>query len=612
MCNQVRFSSDMRLFPRKFRMATSGATDAYGYNLRSEVVSSRRTLADSPIRGFDYDYAYDPIGNRTSATDYDEQGNALVSSYTANALNQYTQRTVPGYAAIRGEAATNATVTVNERPTFRQGAFFYGGDVADNTDSSVYKDLEVYAAINPPGTNTPDIVSASTGTVFIARTPESFTYDADGNMTSDGRFHYTWNAENRLVMASNDTIVVTYAYDHRGRMVRKDVARTDNSPFSILHYSFVWDDWNIIREVVREGDSVAVTDNIWGLDIDGTLQGAGGVGGLLAVVRDDGVFFPTYDANGNISEYVSESGEIVAHYDYSPFGEPLVASGPLASTFIHQFSTKPFCAVTGFNEYVYRKYRPDIGRWMSRDPLVENGISYAFSGNSQISKVDYLGLFVPRTRDVYSCDTTRFQTFDMHKKLPIRSKLNGVFDMNFSAEYKTCQKCCSEETAHPGKSVRDWEVDVGVNVRMSISGGTFYHHIDSSSFGGWWKGAKADVWGGIYAEGGLNGAGSFSGGSDRCNNREGTVGGCFEFGGYFQVSGGGQLAVHWHDAMFRYGVDITGKLLGKIRICVVCSSSGCQANGAEACLEGDVSFNAHLGFWSFTKTLFNGGRCFKL
>ena len=29
----------------------SGATDAYGYNLRSEVISSRRTLADSPVRG---------------------------------------------------------------------------------------------------------------------------------------------------------------------------------------------------------------------------------------------------------------------------------------------------------------------------------------------------------------------------------------------------------------------------------------------------------------------------------------------------------------------------------------------------------------------------------
>ena len=299
----------------------AGATDAYGYNLRSEVVSSRRTLSDSPVRGFDYDYDYDPIGNRISATDYDEQGNALVSSYTANALNQYTSRTVPGYAALRGEAATNAIVTINERPVWRinqsiggsaaptsarsggnlggeaaqtspqSGSYFYGGDTADNTASAAYKDLEVYAAINPSGTNTPDIVSATTGTVFIAKTPEQFTYDADGNMTSDGRFHYFWNGENRLVCASNAEVVVTYAYDHCGRMVTKTLCASASLRL-IKNITYIWDNWNIIREVVREGDSVAVTDNIWGLDIDGTLQGAGGVGGLLAVVRDEGVFLP--------------------------------------------------------------------------------------------------------------------------------------------------------------------------------------------------------------------------------------------------------------------------------------------------------------------------------
>ena len=221
--------------------------------------------------------------------------------------------------------------------------------------------------------------------VLVAKTPEQ----------SDGRFHYFWNGENRLVCVSNAEVVVTYAYDHRGRMVRKDVSRTDNSPFSILHYTFVWDDWNIIREIVREGDSVAITDNIWGLDIDGTLQGAGGVGGLLAVVRDDGVFFPTYDANGNVSEYVTTNGEIVAHYDYSPFGEPLVASGPLASTFTHQFSTKPYCAVTGFSEYQMRKYRPEIGRFCSRDllPTQRDEPVYAFVNNSCYNAVDYLGLY---------------------------------------------------------------------------------------------------------------------------------------------------------------------------------------------------------------------------
>ena len=181
----------------------------------------------------------------------------------ANALNQYTSRTVPGYASLRGEAATNATVTVNERLTFRQGSFFYGSDSADNTTSNLWKELEIYAAINPPGTNTPDVVYASTGTVFVAKTPESFTYDADGNMTSDGRFHYTWNGENRLVCASNAEVVVTYAYDHRGRMVTKTLCTS--APLRLIKTTtYIWDNWNIIREIVREGDSVAVTDNVWG------------------------------------------------------------------------------------------------------------------------------------------------------------------------------------------------------------------------------------------------------------------------------------------------------------------------------------------------------------
>ncbi len=236
--------------------------------------------------------------------------------------------------------------------------------------------------------------SSRSGTVFIARTPELFAYDADGNMTSDGRFHYFWNGENRLVMASNDTVVVTYAYDHRGRMVRKEISHEGTKTRRI---EYLWDDWNIIRETITNPSTLqpfnSSTYYIWGLDLDGTLQGAGGVGGLLAVVRDDGVFLPTYDANGNISEYVSTNGEIVAHYDYSPFGEPLVASGSFASTFTHQFSTKPYCPVTGFSEYQMRKYNPEIGRWMSRDPIEEIPL-YSFCYSDAINEIDILGLQV--------------------------------------------------------------------------------------------------------------------------------------------------------------------------------------------------------------------------
>ena len=206
-------------------------------------------------------------------------------------------------------------------------------------------------------------------------------------------FTYTWNDENRMVSASNAEVVVTYAYDHKGRMIRKTISRGDAEPQTV---TYIWDGWNIIRETHASGLVSNVTYNLWGLDLDGTPQGAGGVGGLLAVIRDGETYIPTYDANGNISEYIDSSdGSIAAHYDYSPFGETLVASGPLASTFTHRFSTKPWCPVTGFCEYQMRKYRPDIGRWMSRDPMGEEGglNLYAACDNDIVLYCDVIGLY---------------------------------------------------------------------------------------------------------------------------------------------------------------------------------------------------------------------------
>ena len=80
-------------------------------------------------------------------------------------------------------------------------------------------------------------------------------------------------------------------------------------------------------------------------------------------------------------------------YDYALVGEPLVASGPLAATFTHQFSTKPYCPVTGFSEYQMRKYRPEIGRWLCRDPIEEIGGDnlYCHADNNGIQLVDYFG-----------------------------------------------------------------------------------------------------------------------------------------------------------------------------------------------------------------------------
>ena len=63
----------------------------------------------------------------------------------------------------------------------------------DNAPAARYPDVTVRATMGQSG------VSEAGGHVFVPRTPEAFAYDDDGNLLSDGRWAYTWDAENRLI-----------------------------------------------------------------------------------------------------------------------------------------------------------------------------------------------------------------------------------------------------------------------------------------------------------------------------------------------------------------------------------------------------------------------------
>ncbi len=127
------------------------------------------------------------------------------------------------------------------------------------------------------------------------------------------------------------------------------------------------------------------------------MQGAGGVGGLLLITDHSApgtpTYYPTYDGNGNISEYLDTTGAIAAHYEYDPFGKTTVATGPKANDFAHRFSTKPIDVTTGLYYYAYRFYDPLTGRWPSRDPIVESGgvNLYGFCYNNPNYWFDYMG-----------------------------------------------------------------------------------------------------------------------------------------------------------------------------------------------------------------------------
>lgn len=144
-------------------------------------------------------------------------------------------------------------------------------------------------------------------------------------------------------------------------------------------------------EEVEFADGTARTfEYFWGADKSGTEQGAGGVGGLLAVSVDGVFHVPYYDSNGNVLRYVSEDGSVAAQFVYDPYGNVLEQEGAAADSLRIRFSTKYADSEVGVVSYLMRFYSPVLGRWLSRDPVGEEGGMnlYGFCGNDSIGKYD--------------------------------------------------------------------------------------------------------------------------------------------------------------------------------------------------------------------------------
>ena len=292
-----------------------GSTFAYGYNDRSEVVSGQRRWADgSFVAGQQYQYAYDNIGNRTRAgSGGNEWGAGLrYADYTANALNQYESQTVPATLDVLGTATNAATVTVNNGAASRKADYFRCELAVHNSSAPAYESVVTLGVCRGAGAGGLDLLQGETNHVLVAKTPQSFSYDLDGNLTSDGLWSYTWDAEKRLVLMTLTNVTgmpnaerkqLQFAYDFMGRRLNKIVSTWNGSAFVPQSTNrFVSDGWNPIA--ILNSSFSLLNSFVWGLDLSGTMNGAGGIGGLLLVV-DHGTnttsHFAGYDGNGDVT-----------------------------------------------------------------------------------------------------------------------------------------------------------------------------------------------------------------------------------------------------------------------------------------------------------------------
>ena len=365
----------------------------YSYNDRGELISGKKYWADnSPVWGAQTENSYDTIGNRTYAKSGGNQLNQLrQSTLTTNSLNQYSQRSVPGAVDITGTANSAATVTVNDQSTARKGDYFYRELAVDNTAGPVNAQITVTGARQNFGAGGEDAVTQQGGHTFLPQAAESFTFDFDGNLTSDGHWNYTWDAENRLFSMEGIPSVpvdgrqrLEFVYDAMARRVQKKVYAWNISTSTYQLQSttrFVYDGWNLIAET--DGSNAVVRGYVRG-------------GGLLLINGDGNVYQVGYDGNQSVGVLMRASdGSVSASYDYDPFGQTLKAVGEFASQNAFRFSGQYTDVESGLSYYGFRYYTPQTGRWINRDPIEEKAGAhlYGFIGNDGINNVDILGLW---------------------------------------------------------------------------------------------------------------------------------------------------------------------------------------------------------------------------
>ncbi|KAA3363760.1 RHS repeat-associated core domain-containing protein [Akkermansia muciniphila] len=228
---------------------------------------------------------------------------------------------------------------------------------------------------------------------------EAFTpqYDADGNQTlvktSTGIWTVTYNAENRPVKFESEDggTTVECAYDSMGRRFEKKVTVGGTTNF---HARYLYRDYLQVAECDLTGETPAlVRSYLWDPSEPEATR-------VLSMTRweangtqEKEHLYCMHDAMKNVTSLFGEARGRRALYEYRPYGGLITSEGNMAEENKFRFSCEYMDDELGLIYYNYRHLNPRDGRWISRDPIMEQGgwNLFAFVNNNGIINFDYLG-----------------------------------------------------------------------------------------------------------------------------------------------------------------------------------------------------------------------------
>ena len=310
---------------------------------------------------------------------------------------------------------------------------------------------------------------------------EAFTpqYDADGNQTlvktSTGIWEVTYNAENRPVKFESEDrgTTVECAYNSMGRSFEKKVTVGGTTGF---HAHYLYRDYLQVAECDLTGETPEVVRSyIWDPSEPEATR-------VLSMTRweangtqEKEHLYCMHDAMKNVTSLFGEARGRRALYEYRPYGGLITSEGNMAEENKFRFSSEYMDDELGLVYYNYRHLNPHDGRWISRDPIEEEGgwNLFAFAGNNGVNRWDYLGEFYKGTW--YSAFKYFYSSTPVDKALWISGKfsiagvltktamdhadgaISGNWTLN-AAEAEIAKKEFESSSKHDasGKSFKDW------------------------------------------------------------------------------------------------------------------------------------------------------------
>lgn len=298
----------------------------YGYDAADQLTSAVKESTDPvPVIQKRYAYGYDPAGNRLF-----EQIDDQVMAASHDVLNRLTQHTPGGPLQFVGTVNETANVTVAGRSVFVDPTNTFRGPAPTVNGTSTV----IVTATDPSGN-----VASRQYEVDVTGAPKAFTYDANGNMTSDGTRTFEWDARNQLVAASSGTERTEFQFDGLRRRIRV-IEKTGG--VTVANLSYTW----------CEG-MVCDARDAGGLVVERRYAAAEQIGGVARLLLRD--------HNGSARATSDSTAAVTARWEYDPWGRP---SSSLGARFAELDENRQ-----GLFFANNRAYDPSVGRWLSEDPV---------------------------------------------------------------------------------------------------------------------------------------------------------------------------------------------------------------------------------------------------